>query len=380
MMAVLIIFAIAACYPKRAERPWIYALLVALLFHVDFMCLGLGIGLTAVFAWEQRNKFIGNRSLTFAMILMAASALLAFWVVHDLPLDHPDRGQHLAFSVKQCLIPVSKAFLPFLNDMPGPTIPLLAMFGSFTALFLSGAAILRKPAPLMVLGCALAPLFYIFNFVNVGDYRHYGFILISVIFVLWIAESYPGPQAPKKASPWPRRARAGAIVMMGAFFALGLPNVSLIYVLEYTRPFSGSKDAAQAIQLLEKHYGIFEQGFTVVAKNARSISLMPYLPGVKFWNPCTKSFARYYYNTNALAACNDVSSYEAILRTRASWGDISKALFLFESPLPVREDGDYIYQNIFTSRRGFGYTLEIFYLYRAIPKHPMGLFSGTAKL
>jgi hypothetical protein len=253
------------------------------------------------------------------------------------------------------------------------------MFGSFAALFLSVAAILRKPMPLMILGCALAPLFYIFNFVNIGDYRHYGFILISVIFALWIAESYPGLQD-SKASLWFRRARAGAIAMMCAFFVLGLPNVGFIHVLEYARPFSGSKDAARAIQLLEKRYHIFEQGFTVVAKNARSISLMPYLPGVKFWNPCTKSFARYYYNTNALAACNDISSYEAILRTRASWGDISKAIFLFESPLPVQEDKDYIYQNIFTSRRGFGYTLEIFYLYRAIPKHPWASSPGTAKL
>ena len=378
MMSVMIIFAIAVCYPRRTERPWIYAILVALLFHADFMCLGLGIGLVAVFAWEHRRQFTGNRSLVFAVILMALSALLAIWVAHDLPLDHPDRGSHLAFSVKQCLIPVSKAFLPFMHDMWGPTVSLWAMVGSFAAFFLAAGAVLRKPRPLIILGCALAPLFYIFNFVNVGDYRHYGFILISVIFTLWIAEVYPGPQS-TRAFAWCRRARAGALLLMCVFFFLGLRNVKFIYALEYAKPFSGSKETAQALQLLEKQYGVFEQGFTVVAKNARAISLMPYLPGVKFWNPCTRSFARYYYNENSLAACNDVSSYEAILRTKLVWGDISRALFLFEAPLPIGEDNDYVYQNFFTSRKGFGYTHEIFYLYRAIPKGPSASSPGTAK-
>jgi len=79
-------------------------------------------------------------------------------------------------------------------------------------------------------------------------------------------------------------------MMMCVFFALGFRNVIFIHGLEYTRPFSGSKETADALKLLEKEYGIFEKGFTVVAKNARAISLMPYLPGVKFWNPCTRSF------------------------------------------------------------------------------------------
>jgi hypothetical protein len=227
------------------------------------------------------------------------------------------------------------------------------------------------------LGLRLAPLFYIFNFVNVGDYRHYGFILISVIFVLWVGEVYPGPQG-SKAFLWYRRARAGAIALMCVFFIFCLQFVSFIYTLEYMKTFSGAKDTAQALLLLEKQQHVFEQGFTVVAKNARAISLMPYLPSVKFWNPCTGNFARYYYNTKALAACNDVSSYEAILRTRLYWGDISKALFLFEEPLSVREDRDYVYQNIFTSRQGFGYTREIFYLYRPLPKHPPALFPDTS--
>jgi hypothetical protein len=162
MMSVLIIFAIAAWYPKRSERSWIYAILVALLFQSDFMCLGLGIGLTVVFAWENRHKFIGNRSLTFAMILMALSALLALWLVHDLPADHPDRSQHLAFSVSQCLIPVSKAFLPFMHDMRGPTVSLLAMIGSFLALFLSVTALLKRPALFVILGFAPGAAFLYF--------------------------------------------------------------------------------------------------------------------------------------------------------------------------------------------------------------------------
>ena len=367
MMSLLILFAIAMLYPKRTERPLVYAILVAFLLHADFMCLGLGLGLTAVFAWEHRNKFAGNRPLIFSMVLMTLSALLVLWIAHALPLDHPARGRHLPFSVSQCLVPVSKAFLPFFNDSQSPGLPLLAMLGSFAAFFLSWIALLRKPVPLVILGCALAPLFYIFNFVDVGDYRHYGFILISILFTLWIAESYREPQGTAPAV-WPRRARAAAIALMCAFFFVGLRAVNFIYMMEYKLPFSGSREAANAVKLLEKRYGLLSQGFTVVAKNANAISLMPYLPGVKFWNPCTRSFARYYYNNKALAACTEVPSYEAVLRTKAAWGEISKAIFLFNAPLPVSEDADYRYENFFTSRKGFGYTYETFYFYRAIPK------------
>ncbi len=376
MMSVLIIFAIAACYPKRTERHWIYAILVALLFQADFMCLGLGLGLFAVFAWEHRNKLTGNRPLVFSMGIMTLSAVLALWLAHDLPADHPDRGSHLAFTATQCIVPVSKAFLPFMNDMERPPIPLLAMIGSFTALIFSIVALLRKPALLLILGCALAPLFYVFNFVNVGDYRHYGFILIGIVFMLWIAAAYPDESRGSKGFSWCRKARVAAITMMCAFFIFGQKYVSFIYTLEYAKAFSGSKSTAQAIWLLEKQLKIFEQGYALVAQNARAISLMPYLPGVKFWNPCTRSFARYYYNEKTLSACNEVSGYEAILRTKAAWGNISKALFLFEEPLPVREDGDYVYQNIFQSERGFGYTMETFYLYRALPKKPQAFPVG----
>jgi len=79
------------------------------------------------------------------------------------------------------------------------------MAGSFAAFFLSVTAMLRKPVPLFILGCALAPLFYVFNFVNVSDYRHYGFILVSVIFALWIAAAYPASQGSKWPA-WTRRA------------------------------------------------------------------------------------------------------------------------------------------------------------------------------
>jgi len=321
-----------------------------------------------VFAWENRNRFAGNRRLIFSMVLMALSALLVLWIAHQLPLDHPARGRHFPFSISQCFVPVSKAFLTFFNDSQSPGLPQFAMVGSFAAFFLSWIALWRKPLPLVILVCALAPVFYIFNFVDVGDYRHYGFILISILFTFWIADSYPTPQG-EEHSVWPRRARTAAIALMCMFILLGLRTVNFIYKMEYRLPFSGSRDAAEALKLLERQYGLLSQGYTVVAKNANAISLMPYLPGVKFWNPCTGSFVRYYYNNKALAACTDVPSYEAIRRTKAAWGgDISKALFLFDAPLPVLEDADYKYENFFTSRKGFGYTYETFYFYRAIPK------------
>ena len=51
MLAVMLIFAIAAFYSQRTTRPILYAVLVSMLFHTDFICFGLWAGLSGINFW-----------------------------------------------------------------------------------------------------------------------------------------------------------------------------------------------------------------------------------------------------------------------------------------------------------------------------------------
>ena len=164
-------------------------------------------------------------------------------------------------------------------------------------------------------------------------------------------------------------ARAIAMTIIGLCFFLNLPNMVLVYFIEYYKVFSGAKPMAQAIQQVEKEERIFEKGFVIVVSRKKAIGLQPYLPGVKFWNPCTRDFADYFMTTRALAACDQLSPSQVIEKTKEYFGNLNKKLLLFDAPLPYDFDGDYYYQKIYAvDRLVFGYTFERFFLYLPMPK------------
>ncbi|MDD5245661.1 MAG: hypothetical protein PHU49_16755 [Syntrophorhabdaceae bacterium] len=116
-----------------------------------------------------------------------------------------------------------------------------------------------------------------------------------------------------------------------------------------------------------------------MAPQRTAVGLLPYLPHVKFWNPCTESFAPYYYSAKELAACDQLPPEKAVEKTRLYFGELNKKLFLFEKPLRSEQDQDYFYQKIFSVDRGiFGYMYEAFYLYRPVRKVSMEDFYDKA--
>ena len=96
---------------------------------------------------------------------------------------------------------------------------------------------------------------------------------------------------------------------------------------------------------------------------------MPYLPGVRFWNPCTGNYAEYYRLTRETARCNDLPEAETVRIAKWYFRDLSRVLFLFRNPLPALADPDYEYQEIYRVGHAFGHWQETFFLYRALPRN-----------
>lgn len=377
MLSVMLIFFIAVFYPKRTTSPLSYAALIVLLLHSDYMCLGLGVGLTAAFTFENWKKIKCDWKFKTTFFIMVVNVLFILWLGHSLPQDHFQYGQPSPpFQIKNLAVPFANAFFPFSELTPYHTklVVVSAVSAGVLIILLSLMALIGKPIPLIVLGFSLAELLVIFCFFQSGEYRHHGFIFISVIFTFWIAEAH---QEKKPAffreqadtfAQGSRKLKAGALVIICLLIFLNFRNLFYVYVLETFFIFSGAKPMAEAIKKIENEQKIFENGAVLVAKNKKSIALMPYLPGIKFWNPCTGDYPKFYKVDRTLASCDDLPVEEAIQKTKRHFSDLSKVIFLSEKPIPFTTDGEYYYQKV-VSVEGmvFGYMYERFYLYRIYP-------------
>ncbi|MDD5245660.1 MAG: hypothetical protein PHU49_16750, partial [Syntrophorhabdaceae bacterium] len=189
---------------------------------------------------------------------------VAFWIAHSLPFDHAEYGMRQIFDMRTAAVSLINAFFPFFNiTAHSIALTMLAAAIAYLILGLVFVSFLGRPLCFLILAISLTSLFGAFLFVQAGDYRHHGFILISIVFVLWIAQDYPqelGPFLKKKKEAlifWAQRARSGALILMAICFLLGLRNVYFVYELEYHLDFSGAKRMALAIEQLDEKKHIF---------------------------------------------------------------------------------------------------------------------------
>jgi len=296
---------------------------------------------------------------------MALNVAWVFWIGRSLPPEHCEYGQHLVFTTQNIIQPVMNAFSPFAKQVfYTKVISPIALWGGGAIFMLVFVAIRKNIASLLILVSSLGYLFTVFAFLHKGDYRHHGFILLSVIFVLWIS-LVPSVRKALPSQLLSSRAKAVTSSLIGLFLLLGLQNVYFVYLQEYFLPFSGAKAMATAIQILQRELDIFGKGYVVVAKHKRSSAVMPYLPGVRFWNPCVEDYAAYDINNKAIAACDDMPLYDVVEKTKGYFHNLDKVLLLLETPLPIEEDSVYKYQKVYgAGERAFGYMKESFYLYQ----------------
>lgn len=373
MLTILLLFTIAAFYGRRVKSPLIYSALVALLFHSDYMGFGLGVGLTIGFFLENQKLFRTQPRLAAAFALMALNAILIFWMAHALPPGHGEYGLHMPFRFSNILNPIANAFFPFssLGRYPFLTYP-VALISGIATIFLAFIALLSKRIPMIILGSGLGFLFIVFAFFQGGDYRNHGFILISIVFALWIARAFYKEEESRliseKWQKFSQQANRTAFWLPGLCLLLGFQNIIYVYQLDYFLPFSGARPMAEAIQKIESNYHLLEKGYVIVAPHKNSVGLQPYLPGVKFWNPCAAGYVDYFKSTQAMRVCNDLPEAQALQITKNYFPNLSKVILLLRQRLPVLEDEEYMYREVFGAPKVFGYWYETFFLYQATPK------------
>jgi hypothetical protein len=373
MLAILLMFLIAVFYRKRFDKPVLYGTFIFLLFQTEHLCFGFASALVLLFAFELfKNKKLSSIHI-IALALMALGGVAALLQVLMIPQNHMDYGKWVFLGYPNLLHAWTKSLFPFVNFFSNKLIYNSAYAVAILTFIFAFLSFIKKPAILLILALSYCELMYVFLFKHVGDLRHYGFLLITLLFAFWVSGQYDDwdwlkQKFDKFVFLSSRLSRKICLLLVTLSLLVSLRDVYFAYLLEYHLLFSGGKQMAELMNSLFNQHHLKEQNFVIAANHSNTSGILPYLKDFRFWSPCTRKFQTYFLATKEMEACNQLTEIEAIERARNNFNDLSKVLFLFTEPAPFQEVMGYKLVPVISmdGYKPFGYQMEKFYLYRLI--------------
>jgi len=324
-LSVLLLFIIATLHPRRNERAISYAIAVALLANTNVHALVVAamIGLAYLLTGGRKS------AATLIMLAGGVAAIAQAWPA-------PDAMVHGAISVFHPDAPaqaIRGAFFPMIV-MPqwiavafGAAILVAALF-----------AIRGSRFALLVLLGSYTIFAYIFIFKWIGGLRHFGFILLVLLFALWIAEE-------RSVVCWSLLSVAIAASVIASAF---------IGSLDWRYAFSGAKEMAEFMRARGM------QANAIAAHSETTASaLAPYFDH-PFWYAGIEDYGTFSKWDGRFERGLEVSYPEAVRRAR---GRFPLLLLNVEMPDPERNGWRLLYHN---RRPQFANFDESFWLYGAL--------------
>jgi hypothetical protein len=279
-IGLLVLFFIAYFYPKRFSNPLWFGILLFLLFNSNVTMFPPAGALLLVWVLQSLVETKLNTKTLSGMLIAGVGFLIAIWQVglifppSDLPLI--GRTDGVGFQPESLIKALCGAFFAGLNPVPMLAIPALVMV---SVLLYSLAS-----RPFSLLFCCTH---IVGNLCVIGlkpiytSERHYGIILMGIIFALWIAHyeedrdlGYIG----KNITTFFSKNFKSAVLALNISFIASMGFGFLMHYYEWNFLFSGCSEMASFIKKnnLEK----------VPIASHRYGHLTPiaaYLPGKKFW-------------------------------------------------------------------------------------------------
>jgi hypothetical protein len=273
-LMVLLLFLMAERWGKR-DLP----LLLALFMNTTVHALLIGIGVAMIVAWQTRKWK--------PIAVMMTGALVA-----ALPIVLA-RGEATVdpFGIVRWKGPLQAMAGAFM-----PTLTIRRMFLVGMAAFAAAAWAVRKDVKaLLILAWSWAALFFIYTFVYIGDLRHFGLLLMTLLFALWIGR--------------PERMRA-AEVILGVSLIVSAGVAARTWKSEVTQSFSGSKEMARHL---------VTSGIVAAHPPPMAEAVLAYMPrDRRFWFPPLQRFGTYMeWDARQLTATdvpNDLAAAQALRR------------------------------------------------------------------
>lgn len=352
---LFLLFAAAALYGERFTRPVLYAACVALVFNCTIHLAPIAGALLVAFATECVVSKVRARRPWIGLGVMAAGALFMliqtrpFTVLPDAMPSHPRAALSNA-DWSQALRALSEAFFVGV----GPVA--IVSYAAVAVLVLALYALASKPIPLMILAMHVFGMLAVFVLLQRGFSRHHGVLLLGIVFCLWIAK-YHDDHTPGRLPNFERRYQP-LIHVLNFCLLLSTPLGFTMHKNERAASYSGGKEMAGFI----KANGL-ERQVIAAHRAAPAMSLLPYLPGVKFWFAGIGQYGTYIIHNRAHYLTDSVpGAHENALNniTRAFPGN-KPILVLLDFPIDTARDGRFrllhkVDANVFGSD-------ERFYLY-----------------
>lgn len=298
MLMTLMVMLTAVMYPKREEKPKLYGLTLALLFHTEVFVMVPASLLILQFAWERRRS-----DWTGAVIAIVGALMSVGWL---LPWDGLSNMQHL-YRMENVFfegfwLNLARAFvgMPFLQmAMPyvgkhrfDEWIMVLprAMVGIWVMVEL-WRAISGRVRYLMA--AWLLGLYLIFTFVYRGQVWHAQTFIVFTVWTLWMCHN--------EGVRLRRQARLGWALVVTV--VLGFVCAFLSHLVQFNVPYSGGRGMANYI--LKNGY----EGKSIVTLLCyRNDAVAAYLPNNKFWFTGQKRYSNYVLWGNFHDTCQRQSN------------------------------------------------------------------------
>ncbi|MBI5308102.1 MAG: hypothetical protein HZB37_07195 [Planctomycetes bacterium] len=298
-VSVMLLFFIATMYKNRFERPVVYSLLIFLLANSNVHSLAISMALAGMYFLEIACKGVASlkKQHVLSFCIFAAGFFVSIYQLTP-PKDlapsfakwylDVDRKQYTyvittainnAFSVKFLCENVRYGLVFLFGDNFFVkylffTFPLNLLL-SCLILFVTAGCMIKKPEPLLVFLVSLISLVVIFCFKSAGDSRHHGFIFITFIFCLWIANTYRERSCSVFRGfslKWIYNQR---FLWISVIFSFSTIRSCQAFYQELQYDFSAGKRTAN---FLTKEKLVNNKTFIATYPSSASLSIVPFIP------------------------------------------------------------------------------------------------------
>lgn len=330
ILTVILFFTIAKFYPKRFEKPLHYGVIVGLLFQTSLHSLGAAAALMGLYAYELiKEKMMTYKRIVglIIMVVIASFTLFMFLrgsAVQSIAPISPYTDIVYEQVMRSSIVPIFSQYKPFIFELL-PLDYFIPIF--FYVLIISIIFMVSKNKSILFLAIAqLGWILYINIFVHPAFLRHRGLILISLIFILWIAN-----KTIVFTTTYNKIAKTIFVTILGFLLFLSWPYTFYIYHQEFKHNFSGAKDMASYIRTegLDKNIiATYVSSFTE--------SVLAYFPRKRFWYAEFGDFG--YRNVSdlryhAVFYGSNMSPEEAAAKALAAFPNDADLLFLMSLQL-----------------------------------------------
>ena len=362
-LTTLFLFIVASLYKKRHESIGIYCLSLFLLFNTHYFLFPLASALFSLLIYETIKRKSFSRKTIVSLCFAFLGGLLAFLQGTILPSDFASSGFMRQPEIMNILNPIALSLFPVQWNV---SIEISVLIG-IVLLVVLFIYLSRKLSVLYLYLVNHFFLFILFMYFYPGDLRHFGLVLMMILFFLWIETYHPSSQVQflyKLPYQWIRN----SILLILIFsFICSFRASRTAGFWEWYGAFSGSKGAAKSIEAVSKKFHLQDE--VIVADHSDiASSVVAYLPGRKFWYANFQEFGTFNISSKKYQSMKTLTQEDVIIQAGKRFQNLENLIFLFSKPLEFDQRFGYQFKLFYSTGGVWGYGFENYYLYLAVPE------------